>query len=126
MTYSDVRAAHDALVASLEDCAAGLGDNDRFAVIADLGEITSPPAVALSPPSLREFTGFGPRVATWTVAMVVASGDRVVDDLYRLLPLVVEALDGTADAIVTRADAGVYRPGATELPAYFVSVEVAL
>jgi hypothetical protein len=126
VTYASVQAAHDALMASLEALNAELADADQFRVVGDLAELTDPPAVALAPPSLSEFTESGPRVARWTAAMVVPAGDRVVGELFRLLPQVVSALDGTADAIVIRAESGVYRAGATELPAYFITIEVAL
>jgi hypothetical protein len=128
MTYDNVQAAHDALVAALEAAAAPLADDQRFVVVADLGEATDPPAVVLAPPQLR-WQGpieFGPREATWTAAIVVPAGGDVVGDLFRLLPIVADAIEGTADAVVDRAEPGVYRAGATELPAYFVFAEVAL
>lgn len=128
MTYVSVQAAHDALVASLKAVSASLADDDQFAVVGDLSELIDPPAVALAPPRLT-FSGpleFGPRDARWSAVMAVPAGDRVVDDLFRLLPHVVGALDGTADAVVTSAEPGVYRAGATELPAYFITIEVAL
>lgn len=126
MTYASVQAAHDALMASLEDLNESLAKADKLRLVGDLAELADPPAVALAPPTLSEFTEAGPRVASWSVAMVVPGGARVVDDLFRVLPLVISALDGTADAIVTRAESGVYRAGATELPAYFITIEVAL
>jgi hypothetical protein len=128
VTYASVRAAHDALFASLEAAAAPLPDELRYVVVGDLAELTDPPAVALVPPQLR-WDGpieLGPREATWTVVLAVQGGRDPVTDLFALLPVVVNAIEGTADAIVRRAEPGVYRAGATELPAYFVFAELAL
>lgn len=130
MTYASVQAAHDALTASLEAAAALLPDELRYVVVADLAELTDPPAVALAPPQLR-WDGpieLGPREATWTVVLAVSggAGRDPVADLFRLLPVVADAIEGTADATVRRAEPGVYRAGATELPAYFVFAELAL
>lgn len=128
MSYADIQAAHDALTASLEAVSAAVADDLQFRVIGDLSELTDPPAVALAPPSLREYSTIdgGPRVAVWTVAMVVPAGEHVVSGLFALLPVVCAALEGAADAVVTRAEPGVYRAGGTELPAYFITAEVAL
>lgn len=128
MTYANVQAAHDALMASLKAAAAALPAAQRFVVVGDLSELTDPPAVGLAPPQLR-WEGpieFGPREATWTAALVVPAGGDVVGDLLALVPVVADALEGTADAVVTRAEPGVYRAGGTELPAYYVFAEVAL
>lgn len=133
MTYDNVQAAHDALMASLEAASVPLADALRYVVVGDLSELTDPPAVALSPPSLT-WDGpfeFGPSAATWVIALVVASGNGTttlgpVGDLFTLLPVVAQAIDGTADAVVRQAEPGVYRAGASELPAYFITAEVAL
>jgi hypothetical protein len=129
MTYASIQAAHDALIASLEAASAPLPDELRYVVVGDLAELTDPPAVALSPPSLR-WDGpieLGPREATWTIALVVPGGSRdPAADLFALLPVVADAIEGTADTTVRRAEPGVYRAGATELPAYFVFAELAL
>lgn len=128
MSFPVVQEAHDALIASLKAAAAPLSDDTRYVVLGGLEEATDPPAVILAPPQLR-WDGpieLGPREATWQAVLVVPAGGDVVGDLFRLLPIVTDAIDGTADAVVTRAEPGVYRAGATELPAYFVFAEVAL
>jgi hypothetical protein len=132
MTYANVQAAHDALMASLEAASEPLAAELRYVVIGDLSELTDPPAVALAPPVLA-WEGpieLGPRLATWSIALVVAGNGTTergsVGDLFAILPAVVDAVDGTADAVVLRAEPGVYRAGATELPAYFITAEVAL
>ncbi len=129
MTYVSVVAAHDALEAALRAASAALPADERFTVLTELAGQPDPPAAILAPPALRWDgpTGYGPREASWITYLVVPVGDRFVAELYRLLPTVVNALEGPAtDAVVSSAEPGVYRAGSTELPAYLITAEVAL
>lgn len=87
-----------------------------------------PPAVSLGAPELTWATGnFDPDEAVWPVVLVVAADDRASENLFSLLPRVVEALERISRLAVRRA-----RPesfpvtGTASLPAYLIETEVAL
>jgi hypothetical protein len=92
-----------------------------------LGGALDPPATVLPPPRLS-WGGYGsdPTEAVFTVGLIVDRTDRVVDQLETLLPLVTAALDALTDVAVTSADLGSYPAGGVELPAYLITLEVAL
>jgi hypothetical protein len=91
------------------------------------GGAIQPPATVLP---LPELTWNGPSAeptdATWVVALVVARDGREVTALWSLLPRVAEALEDVTDVVVTSARFGTYPAGGADLPAYLISVEVAL
>jgi hypothetical protein len=92
-----------------------------------LGGAIDPPATVLPPPRLA-WNGptSEPTDATWTVGLIVDRTDRTVEQLESLLQPVVEALDGLDDVVVTTAEMGSYPAGGVELPAYLITLEVAL
>jgi hypothetical protein len=67
-----------------------------------------------------------PTEATFTVGLIVDRTGREVEQLEALLQPVVAALDALDDVVVTSADLGSYPAGGVELPAYLITLEVAL
>lgn len=101
---------------------------------AQLSGPVDPPATILPPPALR-FGGrsSSPTEASWVVALVVGRHDRSVEQLWELLPRVVDVLDGLrddhVDVVVSQdsgAQPGTYPTGSGELPAYLITLEVSL
>lgn len=90
-----------------------------------LGEQVTPPGVVVGPPRLDPLSHCaGPSTAVFPVNVVVALGDRSVEQLYELVPAVWEAIEENSDAVVTTAVPGTYNNGAAgELPAYELTVE---
>lgn len=86
-----------------------------------------PPAVVLLPPTFT-WGAFGdgePDGFTAPLAIVVSGPEdhRALEELLRLVPLVVAAVEAAPDAIVTRATPGAFvssGTGTTPLPAYFL------
>lgn len=93
----------------------------------DLGASIDPPGVVLGPPAL---TWGGPCVepvsARFLVAVVVAADERALPRLWDLAPLVAAAVDTVPDAVVVRADPGVWSTGTIELPCYELQIEMSL
>ena len=118
--YASVTAATDALGAALSSVT-----GVRY--YRQLGGSVDPPATVLPPPRLAwGRMGSEPTEATWTVGLIVDRTGREVEQLEALLQPVVEALEDLDDVVVTAADLGSYPAGGVELPAYLITVEVAL
>lgn len=93
----------------------------------DLGAAVDPPATIVGPPALTwEGACVEPTEAQFPVWVVEAADERAMERLWERVPLVSEALDGAEDATVRRADPGTYPTGGVELPAYVITVDVAL
>jgi hypothetical protein len=92
-----------------------------------LGGSVDPPAAVLPPPRLS-WGGMDPEPtdATFTVGLIVDRTGREVEQLEALLQPVVDALESVTDVVVTSADLGSYPAGGVELPAYLITLEVAL
>ena len=92
------------------------------------GAAPAPPALYV-PPATMSWDGYAaaPTEASFELVLAVAADERAVETLYDLLPQVTETIDGsTVDAVVKSAEPGVWRVGAVELPAYFITVEAAI
>lgn len=114
----DLAATHDALLAALKAV-------EGVRLHAELGDTPAPPAVYLSPPELAwRALGPAPSSSTWSAGLVVAGGGRAGAELLRLLPRVVEAIEGVRDAVVTKATPGAWLAGTTSLPCYLIEIEV--
>lgn len=86
-----------------------------------------PPATMVGLPRLEwAVVCSEPTSATFLVYLMVALDDRAVDRLQDMLPVVVEAIESVPDAVVTTATPLVSPYGAPDLPAYEITVEVAL
>ncbi|GEL17687.1 hypothetical protein [Pseudonocardia asaccharolytica] len=109
------------------ELASALGTVPGVRVYTDLGAVIDPPGVVLGPPAL---TWGGPCAdpvsARWLVAVVVAADERALPRLWDLAPLVAAAVDTVPDAVVIRADPGVWSTGTTELPCYELQIETSL
>lgn len=95
-------------------------------VFDDPAAVSSPPAAYVGPPQLRWGAMCAPTDAEFTVYLVMAASERAQERLLDLLPVVATAIDGVVDAVVTSARPGVFAVGGADLPAYEVSVSVAL
>lgn len=87
------------------------------------------PPVLYVPPAELTWDGYAlaPTAASWQLVLAVAADERAIEALYDLLPQVTETIDGSSvDAVVKSAEPGVWRVGAVELPAYFITVEAAI
>lgn len=94
---------------------------------AELGANVDPPAVVLGPPQLTWDAYVSvPTSARLVVYLSVALDDRSMDKLLDLLPLVTEAIESVKDCVVTLATPTAYTAGNSDLPAYEITVEVAL
>lgn len=118
--YESVSAATDAISAALSGVT-----GVRY--YRQLGGSVDPPATVLPPPRLT-WGGMGsaPTEATFTVGLIVDRTGREVEQLEALLPPVVDALESVTDVAVTAADLGSYPAGGIDLPAYLITLEVAL
>jgi hypothetical protein len=94
----------------------------------DVGPGVDPPAVVVGVPALEwEALCPGPTSAQFPVWVVVPNDLARADTrLYELVPLVAAALDEVPDATVVRADPGTYPSSGVDLPAYQITVDVAL
>lgn len=118
--YESVTAVTDAIGAALSGVT-----GVRF--YRQLGGSVDPPATVVPPPHLK-WNGMQhePTEATFTVGLIVDRTGREVEQLEALLQPVVTALDVLQDVVVTAADLGSYPAGGVELPAYLITLEVAL
>lgn len=118
--YASVTEATDAIGAALSSVT-----GVRY--YRQLGGSLDPPATVLPPPRLS-WGGMGsePTEATWTVGLIVDRTGREAEQLEALLQPVVDALENLHDVVVTTADLGSYPAGGVELPAYLITIEVAL
>jgi hypothetical protein len=101
---------------------------DGLRVARGVGLRLDPPAALVGPPQL-ELNGIAsePTEATFIVPVVVADGEHTLADLMAWTPLVIAAIDAVDDAVVRRADPGSWPAGSgSDLPAYLITVEVAL
>lgn len=92
------------------------------------GGSPAPPAIYV-PPGSMTWDGYvtAPTEASFELVLAVAADERALEALYDLLPQVTETIDGSSvDAVVKSAEPGVWRVGAVELPAYFITVEAAI
>lgn len=92
------------------------------------GGAPAPPAIYV-PPASMTWDGYAtaPTEASFELVLAVAADERALEALYDLLPQVTETIDGSSvDAVVKSAEPGVWRVGAVELPAYFITVEAAI
>jgi hypothetical protein len=116
------------LVEAAEALYAALAAVDEVRLHRGIGAVINPPATALGPPEI-EWTAYSaePTGATFQVALIVAKAPDAMDELFRLLPGVVEALHGVADAAVrSPAKPGTWPSGGVDLPAYLIDVDYAL
>lgn len=119
-----VRDAADAL-------AAAVATVDGVRVYMDPGAAVDPPAVIVGPPALGwEAFAAAPTTARFPLWVVVAASEFALPALWELVPRVAAAaeamvsaslLDGPAAATPTT-----YHSGGVELPAYELTIEVAL
>jgi hypothetical protein len=118
--YQSVTAATDAIGAALSGVT-----GVRY--YRQLGGSLDPPATVLPPPRLAwNLMGPEPTEATFTVGLVVDRTGREVEQLEALLEPVVAALHALTDVAIGPADLGSYPAGGVELPAYLITLEVAL
>lgn len=118
--YESVAAATDAISAALSGVT-----GVRY--YRQLGGSVDPPATVLPPPRLTwGLDQDEPTEATFTVGLVVDRTGREVEQLDALLQPVVSAVRSLTDVVVMSADLGSYPAGGVELPAYLITVEVAL
>jgi hypothetical protein len=118
--YASVAAASEALAAALRSV-----PGTRY--YRQLGGPIDPPAVVLPLPRLV-LNGYYPEPteATYVVGLVVDNTERAIEQLEELIVPVLSALEGVTDAAVGPADQGTYPAGGVSLPAYLITVEVAL
>lgn len=119
---ANVLAASDAVAQALATVPDPLGKR----VHGEPGEaLNALPALVISPPALT-FSGYGNAVdVTFLVYLVTSASAGAVAELLRWLPDVVTAL-GESDAVVLRADPGVYLAGAVSLPCYEITIDFPL
>jgi hypothetical protein len=120
MSWASIQEAHDGLLTAM-------GAVPDVRGYGELALTADPPAVYLSPPELA-WKGPGPQPseAVFSAALVVTAGERTTSELLRLLPLLVEAIETTEDAVLVSAEPGAWIAGDTSLPCYFFRIEVAL
>lgn len=84
-----------------------------------------PPAFTLGPPSfVWADLSDTPTSTSYDGILYVPADDRAVDRLITLLPLVYAQIEAVQDAAVTAAAPQLFRVGATDLPAYRITIEV--
>lgn len=104
---------------AIEDAAKTVEGIRTYALGADL----TPPAVVVGPPRLEPLASCpGPATAVFPVEVVVALGDRSLEQLWDLVPAVWAAIEESTDGVVTTASPGTYT-ASTELPCYELTVE---
>ncbi|MEV7263974.1 hypothetical protein AB0N38_10525 [Micromonospora aurantiaca] len=113
------------VVEAAEALAAALRGVEGVRYVPDLAAVVEPPATALGPPALTwDAYCVEPTEARFIAYVVVARDERALPRLWDLVPRVAAALDAVPDAVVRRADPGLYPSG--ELPCYQIQVEVSL
>lgn len=97
-------------------------------VYTDPSAMVDPPGLVIGPPRLQWQTMCtGPTEAVFTVYVVTALNDRTLERLWELVPQVADAVDNNMyDAVVLRADPGVFPAGGPDLPAYEMTIEISL
>lgn len=87
--------------------------------------LSDPPAFTLGPPSFEwEALSDTPTRTSYDGILYVPADERAVDRLTTLLPLVYAQIEAVEDAAVTAAAPQLFRVGATDLPAYRITIEV--
>lgn len=117
-----IKAAADALDTAL-------GTVEGLRVYTDPSANIDPPGVVIGPPDLYwDYLDTQPSRALFRLYVVSRADDRMLERLWGFLPDVVEAVASYDRAAVQSgpANAGVFSSGGTDLPAYIVSVDVAL
>jgi hypothetical protein len=93
----------------------------------DPAAVLDPPAVVLGPPTLTWLTGcVEPNEAVFPVIVVVRADSRAMDNLWDIVPKVVDALDSLPNVQVNNAMPRTWGVGDKEFPAYEVPASVAL
>jgi hypothetical protein len=115
---SAVREARDRL--------AGVLATSGIRVILDFGRSPDTPCLMIPLPTLTYDAYYsGPTNATFRVGLVVSADDRTGEQLYDLLDVVDQALDGVSDIAMT----GPVEPGSwgsPPLPAFLLPIEVSV
>lgn len=87
--------------------------------------LVDPPAFTLGPPSFTwADLSDTPTTTTYDGILYVPVDERAVDRLITFLPLVYAQIEAVQDAAVTAAAPQLFRVGATDLPAYRITIEV--
>lgn len=118
---SPVEAAAGALIVALRTV-------EGLRVYDDPGAVIDPPGAIVGPPSLA-WEGYcaGPSAARFLVVVAVALDERALPQLWELAPRVALAIEtDVPDAVVRRADPGVWAGGGVDLPSYELQIEVSL
>jgi hypothetical protein len=110
----------------MRDALAELAAAQGLQVPPDVGPGVDPPAVVVGVPSLLWESTCGMTSAQVIVWLVVTRDEFALTRLLELVPLVAAVLDTVENATVVRADPGTYPIGDSDLPAYQISVDVAL
>lgn len=109
------------------ELAAAIATVEGIRVYTRAGATVDPPAVVIGPPTLTwETTCTDPNESAFPVAVVVAAGDRAMDRLWDLVPLVAAAIESVPGAVVRTATPGSFAVGASDLPSYEIAVEMSL
>lgn len=115
------------LQTATELLADALATVDGVRVHTDLADALDPPAVVVAMPRLDWATPTSdPTDATFLVIVAVGRTDRWVESLWRLVPLVTDALDALPEAAVIAARPGLWTSAGADLPCYELTVEVSL
>lgn len=94
-----------------------------------IGETIEPPAIVLTPPTLRMTTNEAtPTEATYGVACAVSFDDRTVQNTIELMMKVLQALDDSNEEFVISGDIvpGTVPSNPGQLPAYLIDIETVL
>jgi hypothetical protein len=118
----------NAIEQAIEALYEALSGIDGLRVVRGIGVRLDPPAAVVGPPQLVwEGMGSEPTDATFAVPVVVANTEYAMADLMVWAPLVAAAVDQVQDMVVRRAEPGSWPAGSgSDLPAYLITVEVAL
>jgi hypothetical protein len=93
----------------------------------DLGDNIDPPGLVVGPAELLwEAAGPEPTTARFPVFVIVAMGERALEQLVELVQVVADRIETEPGMGVLRATPDLYLSGKTDLPAYLIETEVAL
>ncbi|MCF7548903.1 hypothetical protein [Pseudonocardia sp. WMMC193] len=96
-------------------------------IYTDTAQPADPPAVIIGPPNLRwEAACSDPSHATFPLYLVLPWRDRVMEQMWDLVPEVAAAVEAVRGVVVTGANPGIYSSPSGELPSYTVTCQVAL
>lgn len=86
-----------------------------------------PPALLVSPPSIRwEAYCDAPTSATFHVFLVLSPTEKVLERMWDFIPTVAQAITEYDEAVVTSAEPSTFNAEGTDMPAYDFTTEVAL